>query len=109
MSTSDSFLTLECFLLSLRVCWSSASLSVALRVATLRASLTELDSLSLGWEGRLWLRENIGVVSRSFTKGRAVLVAVEDRMERRTFSEVQTNIDRQLWVKLGYVLTMSGS
>ena len=92
-STSDSFLTLECFLLSLRVCWSSVSLSVAFRAAPLRASFTELDSFSLGWEGRLWLRENIGEASRSFTEGRAVLVALEERMERRTFSKVQTKID----------------
>ena len=91
-SASVSFLTLDCFLLSLNVCWSSASLSFAFRAATLRASFTELESFSLGWEGRLWLRENMGVASRSFTEGRAVLVAVEDRMERRTFSKVQ-NID----------------
>ena len=75
----------------------------------MRASFTELESFSLGWEGRLWLRENMGVASRSFTEGRAVLVAVEERRERRTFSKVQTNIDCQLWVKLGYVLTISGS
>ena len=95
-STSASFLTLECFLLSLSVCWSSASLSFAFRAATLRASFTELESFSLGWEGRLRLRENIGVASRSFTEGRLVLLAVEDRMERRTFSTVQTNSDTEL-------------
>ena len=47
-STSDSFLTLDCFLLSLKVCWSSVSLSFAFSAAALRASFTELDSFSRG-------------------------------------------------------------
>ena len=54
------------------------------------------------------MRENMGVVSRSFTEGRLVLLAVEERMERRTFSTVQKHCDSELWVKLNYVLIMSG-
>ena len=51
----------------------------------------------------------MGVASRSFTEGRAVLEAVEDRRESRTFSKVQTTSDSLLWLRLSYVLTMSGS
>ena len=51
----------------------------------------------------------MGVASRSFTVGRAVRAAVEDRRESRTFSKVQANTDSLLWLELNYVLTMSGS